>query len=359
LDTNERACMHSKYISLQDQLVDEIAKEVQDETILRAFRSIPRHIFIQAFYTRSFPDGVQTWEKTTLNDPRWFEEVYTDRPLITSLDQWNNPNVSSSAPSIMAKMIQSLRLQPGMTVLEIGTGTGYNAALLATIVGNEHVTTIDVNESLLEQARARIEQCVGSGVCVRHADGRNLPDDMRTIDAILIAASHNKIEPSWIRALNQGGRLILNYSTHFSKAFLEAEKVQTGLVGQVASYEGDFMRLHDGQGVKWEPTTYTTLPVIEECAFIHQLTNDHDFRFFLQAHKQALTLHHYKKKSIYGVRDAIGRAVYFSSSQVMGDPSLWEEIKTLYELFEELARPSRIGRTFSMESEGTLAFVYH
>src|SRR5579859_1356982 len=155
--------------SLQQTFVDSLRDSVQDPTILHAFQMVPRDPFVGDFFTFNKETG--QWERVPKDNPGWLKEVYTNRQLVTGINQYGNPHVSSSMPSIMARMIQSLKLQSGQRVLEIGTGTGYNAALLACIVGASNVVTIDINETLLGAARKRIEQTVGAGVTVLCADG--------------------------------------------------------------------------------------------------------------------------------------------------------------------------------------------
>jgi protein-L-isoaspartate O-methyltransferase len=186
--------------SLRNQLVAEIKKDVQDETILNAFRAVPRHEFIEIFFNRTTTlDKMQEWQPIHPSDPKWLTEIYTNRPLTTSIDKNGNPNTSSSQPDIMAKMIRSVHLQPNHRVLEIGTGTGYNAAILAHIVGKENVVSIDINQSLLDTAQERIERIVGTGITLLNADGRNLPETLGRFDAIIVTGSHDRLELSWIK----------------------------------------------------------------------------------------------------------------------------------------------------------------
>lgn len=345
---------------LKDQLVEEIRAHIQDETILNAFRRVPRHEFIETFFNGTYMNGKQQWHCVSPTDSQWLEEIYKNRPLVTSLDS-NRPNVSSSQPDIMAKMIQSVKLQRGTRVLEIGTGTGYNAAILATLAGNENVVTIDINAALLEFARERIERTVGAGITLLHADGRNLQTSQE-FDAIILSASHDRIEPSWIRALAPGGRIILNWSKSFSKVFLEAEKIDRGLVGHVAQYSGDFMNLYDGNALKRGPLPYHSMPKLAPLDFRAQLVEDFDFGFFLQINIPSLTSHRYRKTSSgeisYSVKDDTNRIVHFSSTSITGDASLWNEIQTLHEKFKELKSPKRKKYLLKVDEDGLMAFIY-
>jgi protein-L-isoaspartate(D-aspartate) O-methyltransferase len=346
--------------SLKQQLVDEISHSVQDQFILNAFRRIPRHEFVWDFF--DWDKETREWKRVDPNGPRWIEQIYTNRPLVTSLNQYKKPDVSSSQPDIMAKMIQSLHLQAGKRVLEIGTGTGYNAAILACLVNPENVVTIDINENLLEAVRERLERTVGSGVTVLHTDGRNLAEDLANFDAIIVTASHQNIEPSWIRALVSGGRLIVNWNKSFSKAFVELEKSgESGLIGNVARYSGDFMSLHSGEGVPIPafPAWDRQAPLLESRDFRDEIVRNFDFGFFLQIHFPTLSLYRYHKKSVdayyYAVKDYSGRVVYFSP-YVGGDASLWEEIRQCHEKFIGLGKPRRKSLSLKVAADGTMTF---
>ncbi|MFN3346714.1 MAG: hypothetical protein ACK42E_02760 [Candidatus Bipolaricaulaceae bacterium] len=86
-------------------------------------------------------------------DPEHLKFIYSDRPLVTKL-VGDVPTSSSSQPSLVAQMLELLELKPGLSVLEIGTGTGYNAALVQEIVGETgRVTTIDIQEGVVMQTR--------------------------------------------------------------------------------------------------------------------------------------------------------------------------------------------------------------
>ena len=141
-----------------------------------------------------------------------FEEVYTDRAIPTKHAD-GKPISSSSQPSIMALMLEQLSLEPAQRVLEIGAGTGYNAALIAHIVGpSGQVVTIDIDEDVAEQARQHLVAAGFGDVGVRCTDGGYGHPVLAPYDGIILTASAWDIAPAWFEQLALGGRLVLPLS---------------------------------------------------------------------------------------------------------------------------------------------------
>src|SRR6478609_1829968 len=97
-----------------------------------AFATVPRHRCVTGFFTDLDGRGGGSCVKVPQRGPvppELLDAVYADHPLVTHMSPEGRPTSSSSTPSLMARMLEALRLEPGMNVLEIGAGTGYNAAL--------------------------------------------------------------------------------------------------------------------------------------------------------------------------------------------------------------------------------------
>ncbi|MFD0822228.1 protein-L-isoaspartate O-methyltransferase, partial [Micromonospora zhanjiangensis] len=129
--------------------------------LAEAFAHVPRELFLaDGFHGR---DGA----RTTATDPAFLPAVYSDEALVTKLRD-GTPVSSSSQPSLMATMIDALDPVPGARVLEIGAGTGYNAALLATL--GAVVTSLDVQPDVVARAGAALTRAGLDRVRVRLAD---------------------------------------------------------------------------------------------------------------------------------------------------------------------------------------------
>jgi len=153
---------------------------VKDKKVLDAMARIPRHLFVEE---------------------RLRERAYADYPLPIGDGQ------TISQPYVVALMTEALRLRPGDRVLEIGTGSGYQAAVLAEIV--KDVYTIEIRKSLADMAEKRFRELGYKNVKVKYADGYLGWEEYAPFDAIIITASANHIPPLLIRQIKEGGRLII------------------------------------------------------------------------------------------------------------------------------------------------------
>lgn len=173
-----------------EALLEELTRHglLSDPAIAAAFRAVLRHHFLPALP---------------------LEQVYRDR-AITTKQQGDEPLSSSSQPTMMAIMLHQLALTPGQRVLEIGAGTGYNAALLATLVGpSGHVTSIDIDRDLIEAAQTHLEAAGVSGVELRCSDGALGAPDRAPFDRILVTVGAWDLLPAWREQLAPNGRIVL------------------------------------------------------------------------------------------------------------------------------------------------------
>jgi protein-L-isoaspartate(D-aspartate) O-methyltransferase len=160
------------------------------EEVLDAFGAVPRHVFVPG-------------------SP--LAEVYAhDAVIPTHFDDTGMPISSSSAPNIMATMLEQLDVAPGMRVLEIGAGTGYNAALLARLVGDTGaVTSIDLDDAMVAEAREHLALAGVTDVRVAAADGWLGAPDGGRFDRIIATVGVWEVSPHWFDQLGPGGVLVL------------------------------------------------------------------------------------------------------------------------------------------------------
>ena len=159
-----------------------------DAPLEAAFRAIPRAAFL--------PDLPP-------------DEVYKDEALPTKVDADGTVLSSSSQPSMMAIMLRQLDVQPGMNVLEIGTGTGYNAALMQCLVGAEgKVTTVEIDSEVVERARANLQRVAMSEVLVVEGDGAQGFAPRASYDRIMVTAGVWDVPEAWVRQMKPKSILV-------------------------------------------------------------------------------------------------------------------------------------------------------
>ncbi len=170
------------YAGLRAQMVTQQirARAVSDAAVLRAMESVPRHEFVL---------------------PEFLDEAYADHPLPIGLGQ------TISQPYIVAVMTELAQVKPGDRVLEIGTGSGYQAAILAEITAS--VYTVEIIPELAKSAAARFERLGYTNIRARTADGYNGWEEFAPYDAILVTAAPDHVPPPLIAQLKDGGRMII------------------------------------------------------------------------------------------------------------------------------------------------------
>jgi len=162
------------------------ARDVTDPNVLKAMRIVPRHAFVR---------------------PAEHRLAYADHPLPIDFDQ------TISQPYIVAFMTQALELKPDSKVLEIGTGSGYQAAVCAEIAAE--VYTIEIVEGLAKSAKERLKDLGYPNVFVRAGDGYFGWKEKAPYDAIIGTAAAGRVPPPLLEQLKPGGRMILPVEGRF------------------------------------------------------------------------------------------------------------------------------------------------
>jgi protein-L-isoaspartate(D-aspartate) O-methyltransferase len=170
--------------SLVDSFVNAPEPRVTDARVIAAMREIPRHRFV--------PDS-------------WQSEAYRDTPLPIGHGQ------TISQPSLVAFMTQELKPRPDDRVLEIGTGSGYQAAILSRLVAAVH--TIEIVEPLAERAARVLEELGCDNVRTRAGDGHLGWPEAAPFDAILVTCAPDAIPPALVAQLREGGRMVIPVGT--------------------------------------------------------------------------------------------------------------------------------------------------
>lgn len=170
----------------------------------KSFAEVPRHHFVPSYFQQN---DQGTWRQVTEQDDGYIKRIYSDLALTTQLDAYGIPSSSSSEPSTMLTMLDALSAEVGQNVFELGTGTGYNAALLAHRLGAKNVTSVDVDPQLVSQASRRLSE-YGPLPYVMAGDGVLGCPDRAPFDRIIATAALRAIGPALLEQAAPGAVIV-------------------------------------------------------------------------------------------------------------------------------------------------------
>ena len=204
----------------------------------QALFNVPRHLFIEQYYDDEEPDGIAHVE-SPIPTAKQLEAIYSNRGLMIRED----PHSAASQPALIFGMLDDLTLTHGCKVLEIGTGSGWNAGLIAFRVGDESlVYSIDLQADLVEKARKHLSSAGFNRVHLRTGDG-GLGWDRETFDRIIVTVGSPDIPPAWIESLAEDGILVMPLKTRGAgDPILRLHKQGNTLTGTITRWAG-FMDL--------------------------------------------------------------------------------------------------------------------
>ncbi|MFF5260182.1 methyltransferase domain-containing protein [Actinomadura viridis] len=197
--------------------------------IREALATVPREAFIP---DEIFVPGGNGWLvplRRSEHPDRWREHVAADEAVVTrtgfdpdvppelrdaSTGRGVEATSSSSAPFIMARLLEALELEPGLRVLEIGTGTGYNAAVLACLLGSENVVSVEIDPVAAARAR-EATRAAGYPVQVIDGDGERGHPPGAPYDRVIVTASARAVSRAWLEQTREGGTVLVPWAPTF------------------------------------------------------------------------------------------------------------------------------------------------
>ncbi|MGW9350557.1 methyltransferase domain-containing protein [Nocardiopsis flavescens] len=195
-----------------DRMHAELARRLDTTDAIRAaFADHPRHRFIPDLV---WPDIQGLPLIRSAAPARWASYIYGDDAVVTQANDGrggpvNEPSSSSSAPQLMADMIAAARVGPGTRVLEIGTGTGWNAAILSSLAGpTGAVTSLEIDPGIAEHARTRLKD---TPVELVHG---TVPPEGSAFDAAIATCAASRIPREWIERVEPEGRIVLPWGPY-------------------------------------------------------------------------------------------------------------------------------------------------
>jgi len=191
-----------KYDRLRHDMVDKqiAARGITDASVLAAMRKVPRHLFVSEAL---------------------MDQAYNDFPLPIGEQQ------TISQPYIVAEMTQALNLSSNDRVLEIGTGSGYQAAILAQIA--YRVYTIERLHSLYGRARKLFDQLGYHNIVMRYSDGTSGWKDESPFDAIIVTAGAPEVPVHLVNQLAVGGRMVIPVGNQYAQELIKLVRDEKGI----------------------------------------------------------------------------------------------------------------------------------
>ncbi|WP_405582802.1 methyltransferase domain-containing protein [Streptomyces sp. NBC_01092] len=222
------------------------------------FGAVPRHLFVPYYYVGVAAGYERHWGENPVPAARerWVRGAYADTPLATRLRDGELLS-SSSQPSLMAMMLVALEVADGDRVLEIGAGTGYNAALLAHRLGDDDlVTTIDLEPEITESARRHLAAAGYHPVVVTGDGARGVPE-RAPFDRIIATCTLESIPRAWLAQCRPDARILTPLATGLVTLAVRDPEHAEGRFLHTPAY---FVPLRGGTRSEPEPPHVAGLP---------------------------------------------------------------------------------------------------
>jgi protein-L-isoaspartate(D-aspartate) O-methyltransferase len=264
----DKAVFEAETAAARVRMVDALTASVHPSAaVLGAMARVPRHAFLRRFW--AFPGGFTSGPAAALREWRMnpeeadvhaIELAYAPDRALAILPEHvpGGATSTASAPDLMATMLDLLDLHPGQRVLEIGAGSGYNAALLAELVGDAaSITTIDIDVAVAERAQHHLTEAGYGDVQVVAADGFYGAPDAAPFDRIVATVGCSDLSPWWLQQLTSDGYVIVPLEHAATHPIVRAVPRRDGATGRVMAPSA-FVRV---QGRLAQPGRWSSAPV--------------------------------------------------------------------------------------------------
>src|SRR6266487_630292 len=310
-----------------------------------AFLQVPRPLFVQEYYEQR--GNSLSWDLVQTTP----EKIYRDEALVTRIDERGMPSSSTSQPSVMAAQLEALALEHGQRVLEIGVGTGYNAALLGKIVGDTgQVISIDIDEDLVERAKHHLTSADVHNVVALPGNGFLGEAEYAPYDRLLTTCSVRSIPRAWFDQLRKGGRLVGNWLTHLASLFVCVEKTAAAeLDGGLLNLEAYYMEMRtkdlmpSKQKINWGQYE-TRTPARMHLPNMKSLLDNSAYSLLLQCFLPELRkCYRIRSKDdqmhLYLLTREAAILVQDDGLLIFGDEGMGHMIRQSYDLYHHLGQP--------------------
>ncbi|MFI2029483.1 methyltransferase domain-containing protein [Streptomyces buecherae] len=351
-----------------------------------AFAAVPRAAFLpEVMWPFDMAAGTSVAVSRADDPAGWQAYADADVPVVTQWDDGAHSGrepgrvstSSASMPSVVFRMLADLDVRPGDRVLEVGTGTGWNAALLAHRAGAGNVVSVEVDGAVAARARAALER-FGAGVRVVHGDGYEGHREGAPYDRVIVTAGVRRVPFAWVRQTRPGGLVVLPWGTDYGNGDGIA-RLTVARDGRSAAgfFTGpvEFMKLRAQRLAPVVHGDYVTGGPEERDASATELTEDALLgeRFAPQRFAVGLRVprcHHVVAERrdgsrpvwFYGLDDRSWACVLFrdgASARVWqsGPRRLWDEVEAAYRWWEGEGGPGHERFGLTVTADGQAAWL--
>ncbi|WP_344959097.1 methyltransferase domain-containing protein [Actinomadura miaoliensis] len=245
-----------------DALVDQLVArgDLADDSWRAVLRAVPRHLFAPPVAWAA-PSGGHRHKIDSRGDPaRWWQAVYEPGTAVltqfgdgASEDEPRDPTSSLSAPDVVLPFLELLHPLGGQRTLDVGTGTGWTAALLSERVGERHVVSVEIDEHVARQAAANLES-LGVRPTLMTGDAVTCVPEGEAFDLVHVTCGVTTLPYSWVRRTRPGGAIVFPWMPDFSYGYrvrldVLPDGVATGRLAGAAGY----MMLRSQRGHRTTP----------------------------------------------------------------------------------------------------------
>jgi protein-L-isoaspartate(D-aspartate) O-methyltransferase len=352
-----------------------------DQRWRATFTEVARHVFIPQLVWRQNRDAGGDCDLVPLRraeDPqRWLELAYANDSIITQVDDGHpagedgcgfEVTSSASMPAVVAQMLAALEPEPGMRVLEIGTGTGYNAALLAHWLGAHHVVSVEIDPAVAQHAREALAAAGYSAVRVISGDGAEGYPPGAPYDRVICTAAAAEVPYAWVAQTRPGGLVLTPWGTAYYPGGLLALTVNpdgtaTGKIVGPASFmwlrAQRIPRYHTSRIIRSDDTVvvsttdlhpwYVASDVhaataiglrVPRCQkFYHAQSSETGTLYLVDQYHRCWATLHITAEPPYEVRQS-------------GQRKLWDEVETAYQWWIDAGKPAVDAWRFTVTPSG-------
>ncbi len=368
--------------ALRQRMVEGLAQRGElDQRWRAAFTEVARHVFVPELVWRQDRDVEGDCDLVPLRraeDPvRWLEMAYANASVSTQVDDGHpigedgcgfEVTSSASMPAVVAQMLAALQVEPGMRVLESGTGTGYNAALLAHRLGAPNIVSVEIDPAVAEHARHALAAAGFGPVSVITGDGTDGYPPRAPYDRVISTAAAAEVPHAWVAQTRPGGLVLTPWGTAYYPGGLLALTVDrdgtaSGRIVGPASFMwlraqriprytiGQIMRREDAAAVSttdlhpWhaagDANAATAIGLrVPRCENFYHPEDSHTGTLYLvDQHSRSWATLHTTAEPPYEVRQG-------------GQRKLWDETETAYRWWIDAGRPALDAWRFTITPSG-------